>query len=74
MPRYDDLDADSERNVGFELADLSYRAGYGQALIELHAQNSNDARGDRIVEAANQLSGEAMWGSPFETTEPEVFK
>lgn len=69
-PRYD---PDEQPNVGVELADLSWRAGYGSALIDLEAQNSSDARGDAIIEASRRISGAGMWGDPYESTEPEFF-
>lgn len=73
MESYDPYDPEDQPNVGVELAELSWRAGYGSALMDLEAQGSSDARGDRIVEAAKRISGAGMWGDPFASTEPEVF-
>lgn len=74
MARYDDLDTDAQPSVMEELASLSYKAGYGSAILDLEARNSNDARGDRIIEAAGRISGAGMWGDPYASAEPEVFE
>lgn len=74
MARYDEIDTEDQPSTMEELSALAYRAGYGAALLAAEAHNSNDARGDRIVEAAGRISGAGMWGDPFASTEPEEFE
>jgi hypothetical protein len=73
MDPYDPYEPEDQINVGVELAELSWRAGYGSALVDLERQSSSDARGDAIIEASRRISGAGMFGDPYESTEPEFF-
>lgn len=50
-------------NVGAELAELGFQAGYGRALLDVHHSNSSDAVGDRILAAAEKMRSADLWDS-----------
>jgi hypothetical protein len=64
MAHYSELleDDDETPDVGSELAVLSWRAGYGAALLDTEQANSSDAWGDRILDAADQMRSRDLWG------------
>ena len=63
MRGYGDLleDDDQTPDVGTGLAELAWQAGYGAALLKIEYANSNDAVGDRIIEAADKMRSRDLW-------------
>lgn len=57
-------DDDQTANVGAELSQIAFDAGYGRALLDVEHANSSDAAGDRIVAAADRLSMRELWDTP----------